>query len=207
MDDELMGEDFDDDVEGDYVMGDDDDDEDDMDGDDIVGRRRPPRLRSGSSPARRRRRRRRALGLPRKPRWRSRMAAPGVPMPGVGLEPLPLTGQLNQGIFNAANPVISFDARPQRPFRAERLLASVVLTGGAAGTVLCDGIFIGTNLQLVELGAFDVSFFAPNAFGVRLKLVPAAPGILIRLQCRFNGTIGAGTAVTTLMFLGRTISG
>lgn len=172
------------------------DDEDDMEGYDVVGARplaRRPAKRGG------------VMRLPRKPAWRSRMAAPGVPIPGQGLEPLPLTADLAGGIFATATPAIAFQARPQRPFRAERLLASVVLTGDAAGIVVCDGIYVGTSLQTVELGSFDVSFFAPTAFGVRLSLIPAAPGILIRLPCRFVGTIGTGTAVVSLLFLGRTI--
>ena len=188
------------------LMGDDDmyeamdgDEDEDVDGsvmgfDQVVGRAR--RRRGGM------------VRLGRKPAWRNRMVAPGVPKPGQGMEPLPLTGlESVTGTFAAATLAIAFQARPQRPFRPERLLASVVLTGGAVGSVVCDGIFIGTSLQTVELGAFDVSFFAPGAFGVRLSLVPAAPGILIRLPCRFVGAIGAGTAVTNLLFLGRTISG
>lgn len=182
----IMGiEELYDDVEG--------DDDEDVEGYDVVGAKRAIVRRGG------------LMRVPKKPAWRKRMAAPGVPIPGQGLEPLPLTADVNSGVFNSGNPNIAFQARPQRPFRAERLLASVVLTGGAAGIVVCDGIYVGTALQTVELGSFDVSFFAPTAFGVRLSLVPAAPGILIRLPCRFVGTIGEGTAVVSLLFLGRTI--
>jgi hypothetical protein len=167
-------------------------DDDDIEGDDfaVVGAGRRKRL----------------VRLPKRPKWRDRNAAPGVPLPGEGMEPLPLTPNLNGGVFNAANLAINFEARPQRPFRGERPLATVVLAGGAAGIVVCDGIFVGTNLQLVELGSFDVAFFAPTAFGVRLALVQAEPGVLIRLPLRFVGAIGGGTATVSILMLGRTIS-
>lgn len=190
------------DVMGWETVGDEDYD-DDMDGEEVVD------LEGDVLGARGRRRRHRRKGtlvrLPPKPGWRRRQIAPGIQAVAEGLEPLPLTGDLNGGVFNAANPAITFAARPQRPFRAERLLASVVLTGGATGIVVCDGIFIGTSLQTVQRGAFDVAFFAANSFGVRLCLAPAQPGVDVSLPCRFVGTIGAGTAVVSLLFLGRTL--
>lgn len=185
-------------------------DDDDMDGDSVLGEsesligyettgslmgaRRPPRLR-----------RRRVLRLPKKPKWRNALA-PGVPDPGQGLEPLPLTPTLNNGIFDAATPNISFQARPQAPFRAERLLASVRRTGAAGILVLAQNVFIGRNLQMVETGTFDVEFFSPTAFGVRLNLVASTPGILIRIDCTTSAVVPANEALaTSMMFLGHTI--
>lgn len=184
----------DDDMDGDSVLG---DSEALVGYDDVLGARRPPRLA--------RRRRGRVLRLPKKPRWRNALA-PGVPDPGQGLEPLPLTPTLNNGIFNAATPNISFQARPQAPFRAERLLASVRRTGAAGILVLAQNVFIGRNLQMVETGTFDVEFFSPTAFGVRLNLVASTPGILIRIDCTTSAVVPAQEALaTSLMFLGHTI--
>lgn len=155
--------------------------------------------------ARKARRKRAKLLLPKKPGWRQQLA-PGVPDPGEGLQPMPLTGSLNGGVFTAAIQSMNFEARPQAPFRAERLIASVRRTGAAGVTMLADGIFVGRNLQQLELGSFDVEFFGPNAFGVRLSLVQAEPGVLIRIPVRASPAIaGADTVSVSLLFLGRTV--
>jgi hypothetical protein len=186
------------DVEGEEVLGDDVLGDDGSSDAEVVGAaRRVLRARG------------RALALPARPGWR-RDIAPGVAMPGVGLEPLPLTPNVAGGVFSAANLAINFEARPQRPFRAERLLASVRRSGVAATvngiTILSQGIFIGTALQSVELGEFDVEFFGPTAFGVRLNLVQAQPGVLVRIACRASAVIAAGDALAvSLMFLGHSI--
>lgn len=150
--------------------------------------------------------RRPMLRLPPKPGWR-RQIAPGVAMPGQGLEPLPLTPNLNNGVFDAANQAIEFTGRPQAPFRAERLLASVRRSAGAPGVLIfAQTIIIGRQVQTVEVGQFDVEFFAANAFGVRLNLVQADPGILIRIPCTAVPAVPVGeTVAVSLLFLGRTI--
>lgn len=177
---------------GEEVLGDELDGED-LDGDSTVG-------------AARRRIARGMLRLPARPAWRKQIA-PGVSQPGQGLEPLPLTGTLNGGVFDPATPAIDFQARPQAPFRAERLLCTVRRSAGALGVIIsCQALFIGRELQQVESGPFDIEFFAPNAFGVRLNLVQATPGILIRLICNANPVVPAGeTVAVSMMFLGHTI--
>jgi len=169
---------------GEEVLG------DDVMGIEVVGRARP----------------RRVVRMPNKPAWRQQLA-PGVAMPGQGLEPLPLTPSANGGVFDAANPAITFSARPQAPFRAERLLASVRRSAGAGAVlILAQSLFVGRQLQLVELGAFDIEFFSPTAFGVRLQLVQADPGVLITMPCQGGIAVPAGETVSvSLMFLGRTI--
>lgn len=148
----------------------------------------------------------RLLALPPRPAWR-RELAPGVPAPAEGLEPLPLTPSANAGVFDAVTPAITWEARPQAPFRAERLLVAVRRSAGAAATqVLGQGIFIGRELQLLELGNFDLEFFSQTAFGVRLKLAQAQPGVLIRIPAITNVPVPVGEFVSaTLMFLGRSI--
>ncbi len=150
-------------------------------------------------------RRRRAVALPPKPKWRRGQVAPGVNMPSQGLVPLTMTPSANGGVFNAANLLINFTGRPQKPFRGERLLATVALTGGAAGQVQSTAIFVGTGLQQASIGNTDLSIFSPNAFGVRLVLQQAQPGIDITINAAFVGVIGAGTAVTSITILGRYI--
>lgn len=149
-----------------------------------------------------------AIQLPPKPGWRNQIA-PGVPMPGEGLQPLPLKPSVGNGIFTAGVTAIQFTARPQAPFHPERLLASVRRTGTAAAGTICEAqnLFVGRDLQLVELGPFDIEFFSPTAFGVRLGLDAAQPGVLISIDVQSVGPTLTTTdfLAVSLMFLGRSI--
>lgn len=148
----------------------------------------------------------RMLRLPPKAPWRQTQLAPGVQAPGQGLIPLPLVPDANGGVFTAAVTTINFQARPQKPYHAERLLVTVRRSGAAGTIILCDTMFVGTDLQTAEIGSFDVEQFAPTAFGVRLALKPAEPGILIRLALRANpAPAGADTAAVAMQFLGHYI--
>lgn len=140
------------------------------------------------------------------PAWRARLA-PGVPAPGYGMQPLPLVPQTANGVFAAATTFISFQARPQAPFRAERLLASVRRSGAAGVTILATNFFVGRDLQLVELGSFDIEFFTSGAFGVRLALSQAEPGQLIRIDCQTSvAPAGADTLSVSMLILGQTVT-
>ena len=173
-----------------YVMGDDEVVGEEVVGDDVVGYSSRGRM----------------LRLPPRPTWRQGQISPGVWGPRQGLELLPLTPDAGGGVFSPTTTNINYTARPQRPFRGERLLASVRRTNAAGITVLCGGIFIGTSPQLVELGNFDIEFFSPTAFGVRMSMTPADPGILVRLPCFTSSTPAAGDALAvTLVLLGHTI--
>ena len=149
--------------------------------------------------------RRRAMRLPARPGWRNQLA-PGVGMPGEGMEPLPMVPSANNGILTLAIQTMNFTARPQAPFRAERLIATVRRTGAAGVIVLGSNLFIGRQLQLVQVGEFDLENFSPTAFGVRLKLVASTPGVDINLTVRANPAItGTDTVAVSVMFLGHTI--
>lgn len=148
----------------------------------------------------------RAMRLPPKAPWRQTQLAPGVQAPGEGLIPLPLVPETAAGVFAAATTAINFSARPQKPYHPERLLATVRRSGAAAIIIYCDTMFVGTDLQTAEVGSFDIENFGPTAFGVRLSLKPAEPGVLIRLACRASAApAGADTLTVGLMFLGRYI--
>lgn len=145
------------------------------------------------------------LRLPPKPGWRGQIA-PGVGMPGEGLEPLPLTPLTNNGVFTAAVHAITFQGEPQAPFRPERLVTSVRRTGAAGTLILAQSIFVGRDLQLVELANFDIEFFGPTAFGMRLSLKACGPGQKIRIPCIDSPAVaGADTVAVSMMILGRTI--
>jgi hypothetical protein len=148
----------------------------------------------------------RSMRLPPKAPWRQTQLAPGVQSPGQGLIPLPLVPDAAGGVFAAATTLINFQARPQKPYRPERLLATVRRTGAAGTIIFCDTMFVGTDLQTAEVGAFDIENFGPTAFGVRLSLKPCEPGILVRLALRAApAPAGADTVAVGLMFLGQYI--
>lgn len=171
----------------------------DLDGDDVVGARR--------------RRRRRAMQLMAKPGWRQGQMAPGIYAPQQGLELLTMTPNLNNGVFDTSNigAVIQFTARPQRPYRAERLIAFVNRTPDAGGVippgfVLANGIFVGTKLQQLTRGDFNVEIFGPTAFGVRMSLEQAEPGIDITIDVRLSvAPTTTQTVGVSLQFLGRSL--
>ena len=215
---EVIGEEYDDDVMG-SVMGDYDDDDDDVEGyagpmgdyegEEVIGHDEygEPIVVG----ARRRRRRiRRPRGLARvrvrKPTWRSRQLAPGVIAPDQGLLPLPLAGTPSN-TFDATTPTITFEGQIQKPFRGERLLVSTVRTGVSAVGRLISQLFVGTDLNQLDVPGFDAEQVGdPNAFGVRLAMKPAQPGVFIRLVTTLSTPVtAADTIFATVSVLGRNI--
>lgn len=174
-------------VNGD-VMGEDDDD-------DIVVGRAARRKKKGAS-----------LRLNKAP-WRNSQLAPGVIAPDQGLLPLPMRGMTNNGTFSLAVPAITFEGQIQKPFRGERLLVSTVRTGTSAVGRLIGQLFVGTDMQQGDVQGFDIEQVGdPRAFGVRLTMKPATPGVFIRIQVVLNFPLaGADTIITTVTLLGRII--
>jgi len=190
------------------VDGDDDDDEVVVgytdDGDEIVVGKRGRR--------RRRRRARRARGHAgglirvHKPKWRQSQLAPGVIAPDQGLWPLPMTGNPSN-TFALATQTITFQGQIQKPFRGERLLVSTVRTGTSATGRILGQLFVGTDLNQLDVQAFDIEQIGdPNAFGVRLAMKPAQPGVIIRLVCSLSSAITTtDTIFCSVALLGRQI--
>lgn len=143
----------------------------------------------------------------RKPGWRNTTLAPGVIAPDQGLLPLPLTGSTGVSTFSAALNTITFEGQLQKPFRGERLLVSVVRTGASAVGRLISQLFVGTDLQQLEVQGFDAEQVGdPAAFGVRLTMKPAQPGVFIRLVTTLSAVLaGTDTIFTTVTILGRNV--
>lgn len=142
----------------------------------------------------------------RKPAWRNNQLAPGVIAPDQGMLILPLNGTVGNSFTSAINQ-ITFQGQLQKPFRGERLLVTTVRTGATAIGRLISLLWVGTDLQQLEIDGFDAEQIgAPAAFGVRLSIKPAQPGVFIRLVSTLNAALGVGdTIVTTVSILGRAV--
>jgi hypothetical protein len=150
----------------------------------------------------------RMMPIPHRPDWRNQLA-PGVIQPDEGMVPLPLVGQAGApaGTFTATIPSITFQGQLQKPYRAERLLVSVVRTGATAVGRLLTQLFVGTDLQQAEIAGWDAELVGQaTAFGTRLTAKSAEPGVFIRTVVTLStGLTGTDTIFATMMFLGRVI--
>jgi hypothetical protein len=138
-----------------------------------------------------------------RPSWRDGQLAPGVIAPDQGLLPLPM-GTFN---FTATAQTNTFTGQVQKPFRGERWLIRVVRTGtSAVGTILAL-IFVGTDLAMLDTNPVDLESLAnPAAFGVRLTMKPAQPGVSIKAICTLGTALtSTDTINVTLQLLGRNI--
>jgi hypothetical protein len=121
------------------------------------------------------------------PPWRP-MMAPGSPPLGEGHVPLPLNPETFNGTWGAvggapAGTVITFSARPQKPFKTSRLIVSKTPVGPTAVGRVIGQLFVGTDLQQGELGNVDLeSIGAGAAFDTWVSLKQAEPGVWIRIQ-------------------------
>lgn len=188
----------------DYIMG---DEEEGLEGyqDEMIGAPRFfPRKAAPHRPAMRP-----VLRLGPPPAWRQAVA-PGVDVPGQVIEQLPFRAD-NNGVFTGGGPTAGlFYARPQRAFRGERLLVSVAKSAGATGVqvVINPGIFVGTNLVGADLGDTPIEAFAANAFGVRMMLSQATPGMEIKIPVELRGTLLVGESISiAVVVFGRSIRG
>jgi hypothetical protein len=199
---DVVGDELDGEVMGE-VMG------DDLDGDDdVVGIvRRNPRtgraqiVRTGAQGVKR------LMPIPGKPSWRGQLA-PGVIQPDEGMYPLPMQPLQNNGTFSATVTQITWEGQLQKPFRAERLLVSVVRTGTSAVGRVLGQLYVGTDLQQAEITAWDLELVGQaNSFGTRLTCKAAEPGVRIRVIANLSvGVTGTDTVQANLLFLGRIIA-
>lgn len=199
---DVMGDMDGDDVEGDEIEGFDVVGEDEIIG--VVKRnRRTGRKQIVRAPARQ-------MALAAKPSWRKDQMAPGVQRPDEGMVPLPLIGNAGAipGQFAVGLAQITFVGQLQKPFRAERLLVSVVRNTATANSRLLGQLFVGTDLQQGEITGFDIELIGQaTSFGTRLTCQAAEPGVLIRLIVNSVPalTVALDTITTNCMFMGRII--
>lgn len=129
--------------------------------------------------------------------WRNARMANGVYDAQENMVPLPFVPDTNGGVFVPSGAtLITWIGKPQRPYRAERLLVNVapvvVSTPGLAGTrALSLGPFVGADFQPTARGQIDLGFYTAQAFGVRFALTAAEPGIEIAFPVNLSVYPGA----------------
>jgi hypothetical protein len=132
------------------------------------------------------------------------------PGPDEYMNPLPMTPELNEGVFTAAFPAITYHGEPQKPYKGERIV-SIVGRSGASATGLIPAttaIFVGTDLMQAQQGNIPVEFWPVTAFGVRMHMKDAKPGVIIEMPIILVGGVLAGTDSITIliMILGRLLA-
>jgi hypothetical protein len=148
----------------------------------------------------------RKMRIPPRPQWRNQLA-PGVIQPDEGMVPLPMIALAGSpaGTFTSTVNQITFQGQLQKPFRGERLLVSVVRTGTDATGILLTQLFVGTDLQGAEISGWDAEVIgSPTAFGTRLTMKPAEPGVQIRFIVTLSGAM---TVTTSSIFASFTVLG
>lgn len=194
---DVVGVGYDGDVEGD-VMG-------DVMGDDaeVVGHDRDGYPIVVTGRAGRGRRRGQSSVQVQRPGWRDSQLAPGVIAPDQGLLTLPM----GNFTYTAAAQTNTFQGQVQKPFRGERWLSRVVRTGTTAtGTILAQ-LFVGTDLAMLDTNSVDLeSLSNPGAFGVRMTMKPAQPGVFIKAITTLSVVLTTtDTIAVSLQLLGRNI--
>jgi hypothetical protein len=121
-----------------------------------------------------------------RPPWRD-MNAPGSPPLGEGHVPMPMNAEAFGGTWGAggaaAGVQITFSARPQKPYKMTRFLATGTKVGTTAVGRLVGQIFCGTDLQQGELGNIDLETLgAGGSFDTWVSFKQAEPGVWIRAQ-------------------------
>lgn len=140
-----------------------------------------------------------------RPKWRDELA-PGVPVPGYGVFPIPLTPSANNGTFTAAIATIEYKTIAQIPFRGERLVTRVTRSAGAAASQVFanNGVHIGIRPQVGVLGPMNLEDFTAQAFGVRMVMQPATQGAEIRIFAYVQPALtGTDTLTLSCQILGR----
>jgi len=190
---EVVGDDYED-VEGD-VMGDVMGDDDEVQVTGASGSRIVRAVRGGAQVA------------VRRPQWRTRQLAPGVVAPDQGLLPLPLVGRGGTNTFSATVTQIIFEGQIQKPFRGERLLTTVVRTGTSATGSILGQLFVGTDLQQLDIFPFNIEQVGQvNGFGIRLTMKPAQPGVFLRIIATLSKALtSTDTIEVDATILGRNI--
>jgi hypothetical protein len=137
------------------------------------------------------------------PKWMNATTSQGVSRPQEEMDFLPFSTVT----ISDSRPTGFLLARPQRPFRAERLIMSAIRDGSDnSGNVVIDpAIYLGAVQVGATQGATPITTFAANAFGVRLSMPAAGQGTDVKIYVRALATPAPETPsiVVSAMMIGR----
>jgi len=159
-------------------------------------------MRSGPPPNQQR------VLIAKKPNWRDGQAAPGVMLPDEGMVPLGMVPDDGTGTFLSTGPTkITWIGRLQKPYRAERLLVSTVRDGTTATGRLLGQFFVGVDLNMATIQGVDIELFGnPTAFGTRMTLLQAPPGVEIQVPVTPSALPAASDSIfASISWAGRII--
>jgi len=170
------------------VVGDDDYDDYEVG----AGARRPRRLARGRVTV-------------RTPNWMNATTSQGVSRPQEEMDYLPFTAvTIAQAASNG-----TLNARPQRPFRGERLvLGALNVTAGTTAVnnaTINPAIYVGATQVGAAQGATLFAVFAADAFGVRLSFPSAGQGTDINIFSVLIAAAPAGGVTLTGTIIGRSM--
>jgi len=114
------------------------------------------------------------------PGWFAQANPFGIASPIEGLIQLPLAPVDNVGIITSTTTAIKYLGRTQKPFRGERVVATVKRQGTTAQDIEVDaeqGIVVGTTPQQAQIGAVSLDEWTGQNFGVRMAMNVATPGM------------------------------
>jgi hypothetical protein len=143
------------------------------------------------------------------PKWMNAATSQGVSRPQEDMDPLPfepatLANTAEGVVQNVAGFLL---ARPQRPFRGERLImAATYLSDGSdasAAVVIDPAIFVGAVQVGATQGATPLVTYSASAFGVRLSVPAAGQGTDIKIFVRALAIPGDDSIVVTATLIGR----
>jgi hypothetical protein len=137
------------------------------------------------------------------PKWMNATTSQGVSRPQEEMDFLPF----EPVVLTALIPTGFLLARPQRPFRSERLIMSAADEDGddaAAGVVIDPAIYLGAVQVGASQGATPIQAFAANAFGVRLSMPAAGQGTDVKIYVRGLAiAVAPATVTVTATMIGR----
>ena len=128
-------------------------------------------------------------GAPNPP-WLQNSNPFGISQPIEGLIQLPLAPLDNVGAMTATVTAVKFIGRVQRPFRGERVVATLTRSGATAATQTIraiNGIIVGVVPQQAQIGNTNLAEWAATSFGVRMAMNVAYPGVDIACNTQLLG--------------------
>lgn len=138
------------------------------------------------------------------PRWMRSATSQGVSRPQEELDFLPFDPVIVpvDALFGTPSYLL---ARPQRPFRAERLVmaASIGGTDVSFNVVIDPAMYVGAVQVGASQGAVPISAFSAQAFGVRLSMPSAGQGTDIKIFVRLLAANPETPTVITAVLIGR----